>query len=92
MMAAIYDEYDATISVTDANGMKATTKVTIIVTGNYVEMPEMPDWDEVLDKIEQGQQPEVVPPTLPTGCPAFAYVSSFIAAAGLALLVFKKRH
>ena len=95
LLAAVYDEYEAEVSVTDSNGIKSTAKVTIIVTGTYVEEIEWPNWDEICDcegGSNNNQNTEPENPVQAPGCPAFAYVSSFIAAAGLALLVFKKRH
>ena len=89
--------------------MKATAKVTIIVTGTYVEgvelpeYPEFPDVEEIIkdaleEKFPEGQEPDDGGDNnggtdgAQGGCVSFAYVSSFIAVAGLALLVFKKRH
>ena len=107
--ASVYDEYDATVSVTDSNGMKTSAKVTIIVTGTYVEdveipeYPEFPDVEEIIKDALEEKFPEdqtIVDDNngggtgtgATGGCVSFAYVSSFIAVAGLALLVFKKRH
>lgn len=85
LTAKVYDEFDAVVSVTDANGMKSEQKVTIIVTGLEVELPDVD-----VNQQPSGDNPGTEEPA--QGCIQFAYVSSFIAAAGLALLVFKKRH
>lgn len=103
LLAAVYDEYEGVVSVTDSNGIKSQAKVTIIVTGTYVdvEMPEFPEFPDVegivkdaLDEKfpDDGTGSNTGTSTSQGGCVSFAYVSSFIAVAGLALLVFKKRH
>lgn len=85
-MALPGDVIASKITVTDANGNSTSANITIIVTGVEVEIPEIviPDGGD-----NGGDEPQ---PTAPTNCIAMGYVSSFVAAAGLALLVFKKRH
>ena len=65
------------------NSSKAS--FTLTVTGMDVELPDVPVVDtekgEGEGEVEQAES-----------CVSFAYVSSFIAAAGLALLILKKRH
>lgn len=80
--AMVGESFTGTVTVADATGNVSTGSIRIIVTG--VTVPE----------IEIPEVPQPVDPTEPTqeSCISFAYVSSFIAAAGLALLVFKKRH
>lgn len=85
-MALPGDVIASKITVTDANGNSTSANITIIVTGVEVEIPEieLPEPDD-----NDADEPQA---TAPTNCIAMGYVSSFVAAAGLALLVFKKRH
>ena len=99
LTALVYDEYDAEVTVSDSNGIKASEKITIIVTGTYVDLDsiEFPPYPEInngnnTNNNNGGVENNTTTPAPTTGCVSFAYVSSFIAAAGLALLVFKKRH
>lgn len=99
LTALVYDEYDAEVTVSDSNGIKASEKITIIVTGTYVDLDsiEFPPYPEInngnnTNNNNGGEGNNNTTPAPTTGCVSFAYVSSFIAAAGLALLVFKKRH
>lgn len=85
-MALPGDTIVTKVTVTDANGNSSSANITIIVTGVEVEIPEV-KVPEVDNNDTDGPQA-----TAPTNCIAMGYVSSFVAAAGLALLVFKKRH
>lgn len=59
-----------------------------------IEMPEAYDDAEVMAKLAEIMAELQKEPAQPesAGCVAMAYASSFIAAAGLALLILKKRH
>lgn len=75
------EQFEGSITVYDSSTNSTKMGFTLIVTGVDVEFPETstPDAD---DKVEVEDE----------SCISFAYVSSFIAAAGLALLILKKRH
>ena len=76
--STVGEQFNCTLSVVDNAGNKASASFTLTVTGMDVE-------------VSGGTE---VPPTeeKEESCISFAYVSSFIAAAGLALLILKKRH
>lgn len=74
------DEYSGKIIVMDSNGNEASGKFVLIITGIDSVAPVQPS-DNPAEQEEES-----------AGCLSLAYVSSFIAAAGLALLILKKKH
>ncbi len=87
----IGDSFSGKIIVIDSSGNRKEANFSGVVTGNDVvipkiEIPECPACPDVQAPVEGDGSSEQA------GCISFAYVSSFIAAAGLALLILKKRH
>ena len=73
------DVYAGTIRVFDNAGNEVKASFTLVLTGVAVEAEAPEDPNQSAE--EEG-----------AGCLSLAYVSSFIAAAGLALLILKKKH
>ena len=82
------DEVVGKITVMDSNGNATTAKFTLILTGIEVDVPVNPNQGGNGGQGGQGEQSSEEG----AGCISLAYVSSFIAAAGLALLILKKKH
>lgn len=87
------DSYNGTITVMDANGNSVNVKFTLTLTGADVDFSELEEkieslLEEKADKPAGDNEQEEAS----AGCISLAYVSSFIAAAGLALIILKKRH
>ena len=84
--------YEGTVTVYDSTSNTVKANFTLVVTGVSVELPEQ-DFSAIEEKLDsilaEVQQPDE---PVEGGCMAAAYVSSFIAAAGLALLILKKRN
>lgn len=85
------DAYNGSITVMDANGNSTTVKFVLTLTGADVDFSELEEKIESL-LAEQEAKPAEEAEEAASGCISLAYVSSFIAAAGLALLILKKRH
>ena len=83
------DEVVGKITVMDSNGNATTAKFTLILTGIEVDVPVNPNQGG--NGGQEGGQGEQSSEE-GAGCISLAYVSSFIAAAGLALLILKKKH
>ena len=95
---------DGTVTVYDSTGNSTKANFTVTVTGGAdfsevldkidgIELPEQ-DFSSIEEKLDDilAEVEKEEAPASTGGCVSFAYVSSFIAAAGLALLIFKKRH
>lgn len=78
------EQFNCSVTVYDAAMNSSKASFTLTVTGMDIELPEVEEKPEEPEQPEQPEQTE--------SCVSFAYVSSFIAAAGLALLILKKRH
>ena len=81
--SVVGEQFNCSVTIYDAAMNASKASFTLTVTGMDIELPE-PDVDT-----EKGDDKEV---EQAESCVSFAYVSSFIAAAGLALLILKKRH
>ncbi len=87
--AMVGDEYSGVIKVMDSNGNEARARFSLILTGALEDAPTpTPKPDDSGSGSGSNQQTEEED----AGCVSLAYVSSFIAAAGLALLILKKKH
>lgn len=83
--SGVGEQFSCSVTIYDAAMNSSKASFTLTVTGMDVELPDVPVVDT--NKGEQGEEVEQA-----ESCVSFAYVSSFIAAAGLALLILKKRH